>query len=163
MFWRPTVAVATILGCLTWSVPAARADVKPNGLISEGMVLQQQAKDNLWGSADAGEKVTVRFRDQEVVTEAGADGRWSVQVDAKEAGGPFALTIEGKNKIAFKDVLVGEVWVCSGQSNMEMSVGGCNQSDKDSAHKAPANPLLRMFTVQKNAQDAPVMVNIAES
>ena len=156
MLWRPTVAIATVLGWMALAMPLARADVKPNGLISEGMVLQQQTKARIWGSADAGEKVTVRFREQEVSDEAGQDGRWSVQLDSKEAGGPFPLAIEGKNKIAFKNVLVGEVWVCSGQSNMEMSVGGCKQADKDSAHNAPANPQLRMFTVKKNPQDLPV-------
>lgn len=146
-----TGALLTLL-----SVGAARADVKPNGLISEGMVLQQKTKVRVWGTADAGEKVTVKFRDQEASAEPDKDGRWSVQLDSKEAGGPFPMSIQGKNKIELKDVLVGEVWVCSGQSNMEWTINASNQSDKDVSKNSPANPMLRMFTVKKNPKDAPV-------
>lgn len=133
-----------------------RAEVKPNGLVSEGMVLQQKSKVRVWGTADAGEKVTVKFRDQEASGMPGPDGRWVVELDSKDAGGPFPMSIAGKNKIELKNVLVGEVWICSGQSNMEWRVSASNQSDKDVAVKSPANPMLRMFTVAKNPQNAPV-------
>jgi sialate O-acetylesterase len=143
-------AVALLVPALAW------AEVKPNALCSEGMVLQQKAKVKIWGSADKGEKVTVSFRGKEGSATADDHGKWVVTLDSGEAGGPFPLSIAGSNKIDYKNVLVGEVWVASGQSNMEWSVAASNQGDKDSATKAPANPMLRMFTVQKNPQAAPV-------
>src|SRR5207253_536570 len=106
MWWRTSAAAAAVVGWALWLTPACRADVKPNALIGDGMVLQQQAKVHVWGTADPGEKVSVRFRDQDASTEADGDGHWSVRLDSKEAGGPFALDIEGKNKISVKDVLV---------------------------------------------------------
>jgi sialate O-acetylesterase len=133
---------------------AVRADVKPSAICSEGMVLQQKTKSKIWGTADKGEKVTVSFRGKETSGEAGSDGQWSVAVETGEAGGPFPLSISGKNKIQYANVLVGEVWVCSGQSNMEWSVNAGNDSDKDSAKSTPVNPMLRMFTVRKNPQPA---------
>ena len=67
----------------------------------------------------------------------------------------FELTIKGNNTIAYKNILVGEVWICSGQSNMEWSVGGCDKTDKEYASSAPHNPMLRIFNVTKNPQATP--------
>src|SRR5262249_50507680 len=122
---------------------------------SEGMVLQQKAKARLWGTADPGEKVTVSFRGQDASAQADRDGKWGVQLDSKEAGGPFPLTIQGKNTIELRNVLVGEVWVCSGQSNMQWSVSSGSASDKEAAQAAPPNPMIRMFTVPRVPQDQP--------
>ena len=133
----------------------AHADVKPNALCSEGMVLQQKTKAKVWGSADQGEKVTVSFRDQKASANADGLGRWVVEVATGAAGGPFEMTIAGNNKISYKNVLVGEVWVCSGQSNMEWSVHACSNTDREFATAAPHNPQLRMFTVKKSPQAAP--------
>src|SRR5438132_8910746 len=99
----------------------ARAAVKPHALFSDGMVLQQGMRVPVWGSAEPGEKVTVRFQDQEVSTTA-QDGTWMVQLEELKAGGPYELTITGKNVIHLRNVLVGEVWICSGQSNIEWPV-----------------------------------------
>jgi sialate O-acetylesterase len=100
-----------------------RAEVKLPSLLSDGLVLQQGMKVNIWGTADPGERVTVTLGGQQVsaVTESG--GQWKVKLGPLNAGGPFTMTIAGKNTITLHDVLVGEVWVCSGQSNMEMPVG----------------------------------------
>src|SRR5438128_2055264 len=118
-FW-PALAAAALL----FAGQAARADIRLPGLISEGMVIQRKAPVHFWGWADNGEQVTVRFHDQTATTTA-RDGKWSVTLKpVADAGGPFPLTISGKNTIAFKDVLVGEVWVASGQSNMEFSLQG---------------------------------------
>jgi len=151
---RVRMAMLVFLGALTPGL--VRADVKPHALCSEGMVLQQKAKVKIWGTADKGEKVTVTFRDQNATDEAGDKGDWLVTLDSGNAGGPLPMTISGKNKIEYKDVLVGEVWVCSGQSNMEMSVGGCDNSDKETAKNTGVVPTLRMFTVKKNPQPDPV-------
>src|SRR4029077_17747551 len=96
---------------------AARAEVKAHHLFSDNMVLQQNIKVPVWGTADEGENVTVRFQGQEESTTA-ANGKWMVRLEKLKAGGPFELTISGKNRLELKNVLVGEVWICSGQSNM---------------------------------------------
>lgn len=146
--------VILLVGMGLWPA-AARADVKPHALCSEGMVLQQQTQAKIWGTADKGEKVTVTFRGKDATATADNDGHWVVTIAAGEAGGPHALKIAGNNTIEYKNVLVGEVWVCSGQSNMEQSINGSDKSDKDAATAAPHNPLLRMFTVKKNPQTTP--------
>ena len=156
MHMRQRALVALFAGLVLCQAHAVRADVKPNALISENMVLQRGGAVRVWGTADPGEKVTVTFREKEASTTADQGGRWLVRLDSGEAGGPFPMTIAGKNKLQFQNVLVGEVWVCSGQSNMEWLVGRSNQADKDSAQKAPANPRLRLFTVKKNAPATPV-------
>jgi sialate O-acetylesterase len=131
---------------------AARADVRPHALFSDHMVLQRDTPVPVWGTADDGERVTVRFQGQEVSATA-ADGRWLVWLEKLTAGGPFALTITGKNRVEFKNVLVGEVWLCSGQSNMEWSLAesGIYQEAIDTS----ANPMLRLFRVPRNAAKAP--------
>ena len=82
-------------------------------------------------------------------------GNWSVTLPASTAGGPFEMTIAGKNTINYKNVLVGEVWICSGQSNMEWKLGSSNQADKDYATSAPHNPMLRHYAVKRTPQAEP--------
>jgi sialate O-acetylesterase len=144
-----------VLAAVVLLAPAVRADVKPHALCSDGMVLQQKAEAKIWGKADPGEEVTVSFRGQMAKTRADDKGNWLVTLKATDAGGPFPMTISGKNTLNYKDVLVGEVWVCSGQSNMEWSVGGCDQSDKDFAMGAPHNAVLRLFHAQKTPTARP--------
>lgn len=99
------------------------ANVKPNNVFSNNMVLQRNAKVTVWGTADEGEKVTVAFGGQKVSTIA-KKGKWMLLLQPMSANNkPQTLLVEGKNKVTFKNVLVGEVWFCSGQSNMEMFVG----------------------------------------
>src|SRR5215468_7912808 len=132
---------------------SARADVKLPALISDGMVLQQGIAVPLWGWADEGESVTVQFQGQKVTARA-KDGKWVVRLKQLKAGGPFTLTVSGKNKIELKNVLVGEVWICGGQSNMEWRL---RQSDNAEAESAGANyPMIRFFTVPRAEVDAPV-------
>src|SRR5262250_12502 len=145
------------LKCFLWSFGAlfivtaitantARADVKLPALISDGMVLQQGMPAPLWGWADEGESVTVEFQNQKV-TAVAKNGKWMVKLKPLKAGGPFTLTVSGKNKIEFKNVLVGEVWICSGQSNMEWRL---RQSDNAEAEIAAAKyPMIRLFTVPR--------------
>lgn len=144
--WTPLLLVAAA---------TAHADVKPHALCSEGMVLQQKTKATIWGTADKGEKVVVKFREAEASAVADEEGRWSVKIASGAAGGPFDLTIEGKNAVHYKNVLVGEVWVCSGQSNMEWTVNSCSESDKTFAKSAPHNPNLRMYTMKRIPLAAP--------
>src|SRR5579863_2147315 len=115
-------SLVMMLWVLMFSVPGARAEVKLPALISDGMVLQQGMKVNIWGTADPGERVTVTLRDQEASGVADHDGQWKVKIGPLTAGGPFTLTVAGKNTLTVHDVLIGEVWVCSGQSNMGLPV-----------------------------------------
>ena len=134
---------------------AARADVRLPAVFSEHMVLQQQGTGApVWGWAEAGEKVTVKIADQQAEATADDKGQWTVRLKPLAAGGPLEMTVTGKNTISVKDVMVGEVWVASGQSNMEWSVNAINATAEQ---KAAANfPALRMFTMQKGIGSKPI-------
>lgn len=143
---------AVLLTALAITASPALAAVKPHALIGEDMVLQQGTKVPLWGSADDGEKVTVRFQGQEVSTTA-KDGKWRVDLDKLQPGGPFPMTISGTNTIQLKNVLVGEVWLCGGQSNMWWPINMSADADKTIAESA--NPKLRLFGVPLVASATP--------
>lgn len=123
---------------------AVHAAVRPHPLISDGAVLQQGMRVPVWGSANDREKITVKFQDQEVST-AARDGRWLVELKPMKPGGPFTMTITGENTVEVKDLLVGEVWVCSGQSNMAFQLLGAANAKE--AIAASADPLLRLCQV----------------
>ena len=150
------VRSAAVVCGLVWIIVAAdaRADVRLPALISDHMVLQQGMAVAIWGSADAGENITVKFRGQQVSAVAGADGRWRVFLEPMEAGGPFEMTVSGRNAITLKNVMVGEVWICSGQSNMEWPVSRAMNSEQEIAQAA--NPQVRFFTVKRAVSDRPL-------
>jgi sialate O-acetylesterase len=114
---------AAVALTLVGGISAARAAVVPHPLFADHAVLQQGADVPVWGTADPGEAVTVKIADRTAATTAGADGKWLVHLPSMKAGGPFTLTVSGKNDVVLHDVLVGEVWLCSGQSNMERQLG----------------------------------------
>jgi sialate O-acetylesterase len=121
-----------------------RADVRLPAVISHRMVVQRDAAAPIWGWADAGERVTVAFAGQTHTATAAADGAWRVTLDplrATETGAP--MTIAGKNKITIDDVLVGEVWLGSGQSNMAMTVARSLNPEAEAA--AASYPRIRFF------------------
>jgi sialate O-acetylesterase len=148
--WLVLVMGCSLVGLSTWS---ARADVKPHPLISDGMVLQQGMKAPVWGTAAEGENVTVHFQNKEVTATA-RNRHWKVELENLKAGGPFEMTIRGNNAVHLKHVFVGEVWVCSGQSNMEMPLVSTFDSAKILA--AAKNPNLRLFTVPRSPSSVPV-------
>ncbi|MEO7317517.1 MAG: sialate O-acetylesterase [Chthoniobacteraceae bacterium] len=132
---------------------AAQAAVRLPALIGDNMVLQAEAKANVWGWADPQEKVTVTFADKKGEATTGADGMWSVRLTDLKAGTEGEMTIAGTNTIALKNVIVGEVWVASGQSNMEFAVAGSLNKD---AEIAGANfPRIRMFNLKRSAKAEP--------
>ena len=100
-------------------------------IISSNMVLQQETAAPLWGWDAPGTKITVLFRGQEVTTQAGEDGKWQVRVTTGKAGGPFVLRIKGSSEVTLEGVLVGEVWVAGGQSNMWWHEGNCKNADQE--------------------------------
>src|ERR1700748_2243218 len=100
----------------------ARAEVKPASLFSDHAVLQSGMSVPVWGMASAGEKVTVSVDGVSASATAGGDGRWMVHLKKLKPGGPFEMTMRGTNTVTVRDVLVGEVWLGSGQSNMVFTV-----------------------------------------
>lgn len=141
------------------SAATAAADVKLPALISDNMVLQQGRQVAIWGWADAGEQVTVSLGEQKETATADSSGQWKVELGPLKKGGPFEMTVAGKNTLTIHNVLVGEVWVCSGQSNMEFAVwnhgvfGGAKNADQEVA--AANYPLLRLFLVKKTVAGKP--------
>jgi sialate O-acetylesterase len=143
----------------------ARADVTLAPLFTDHAVLQRDKPVPVWGRADTGESVTVKFADQTRQTKAAGDGRWIVLLDALPANALGAeLTVTGKNTLTIRDVVVGEVWLCSGQSNMEFTVEarqGTWQARTRTAHAtaeiAAANfPLIRHVRIDQRVAEAPV-------
>jgi sialate O-acetylesterase len=122
------------------------ADVKMPAIFGDHMVLQQDTALPVWGTADAGEKVTVTVGDSTDNAVADASGKWMVKLKPLPAGtAPLTMTVVGKNTLTFQDVLVGDVWICSGQSNMEFGLGNAHNA-KEEIPKANY-PLLRLFLV----------------
>src|ERR1043165_3742384 len=134
--------------------PSARADVRVPSLIGDNMVLQQGRKDRVWGWARAGERVSVTFQGRTSRVNADADGRWQVFIGPFKSGGPFTLTVAGANTLTFKNVLVGDVWVCSGQSNMEWILQNAQGGPQDAAQAD--YPEIHLFAVQKKTSDKPL-------
>lgn len=136
----------------------SQADVQPVGLFGSHMVLQREMPVPVWGTAAAGEQVTVKFGDQTVSTTAGADGKWKVQLPALPASSePRVLTISGANTLTYEDVLVGDVWVCSGQSNMELAPSrGFRDGDREKEIAAANHPLIRLITLNKVVASGPL-------
>lgn len=141
---------------------AVFADVKLPAIIGNNMVLQQGRKVPIWGWAEPNEQITVSvsWQNMPLVLIADKNGRWIFKIDSPAPGGPYEMTISGKNTITIKNILVGEVWVCSGQSNMEFSVGSMQRGNTGGfdvkQEIAEANyPEIRLFTVQKRVADTP--------
>jgi len=131
----------------------ANANVRMPLLFSDGMVLQRNKPIPVWGWADANEKVEVHFNKQTKSIITDKNGKWMVRLDAEKAGGPFELVITGKNKIVIANVLVGEVWICSGQSNMEFQVFktmNAAEEINDSNY-----PMIRHFGIAQDMSGTP--------
>ena len=135
---------------LTVFAASAHGKAALANLFSDGMVLQRERTVAVWGQAAPGENVTVRFRGAEKTAAADRAGRWQVYIPTGDAGGPFPLEVKSEAAMQSLRAWVGEVWIASGQSNMERRVGQDNSADDlaDALSQAPA-PTLRMFTVQR--------------
>ena len=130
--------------CLAVVRPAA-ADVRLPSIFADHMVVQREQPVPVWGWAKAGEQVQAALAGQTKTATADADGRWKLTFDALPAGGPHELVVQGGNRLAIRDVLVGEVWLCSGQSNMAMTVNRALNYEEE--QKAATNPQIRQFKV----------------
>ncbi|MBC6992389.1 sialate O-acetylesterase [Hymenobacter sp. BT491] len=122
------------------------AQIRLPRLISDGMILQRDAKVSIWGWAAAGEAVTVKFSGQTYRATTGPDGKWTIALPALKAGGPYEMNLDASNHLTVKDILVGDVWVCSGQSNMETPMSRVRDRYPDAVAQAN-NPMIRQFNV----------------
>ena len=137
----------TLVSLVVLFASLAAANVKLPVVFGDNMVLQRNSEVAVWGWADPGEEITVSACwKASAKTKAAADGKWSVKIKTPKAGGPHELTIKGNYTITLKNILIGEVWVCSGQSNMQWFMRGTADPEKNIAK---ANyPKIRLFTVQ---------------
>jgi sialate O-acetylesterase len=138
-----------------WLAAFASADVKLPAIFSDNMVLQRSGKTPVFGWADKGEKVSVKIGGASAEAMAGDNGKWMAMLDTSgiDAGSPVEVSVSGNNSIAIKNVLVGEVWLASGQSNMEWVVA--NSKDADMEIAQGDHPGVRMFTVKKAVAEEP--------
>jgi len=121
------------------------ADVSLPKLFSDHMVLQRNQPINIWGWATPGEKVTVTFDSKNYETTSNNSGKWSVKMDPLPAGGPYVLEVSGINDISFQGILIGDVWLCSGQSNMQWNLHQTQYQELDTTFVRDAK--VRLFTV----------------
>ena len=129
------------------------SNVKLPLIFSDGMVLQRNKQTPVWGWAEANEKIDLYFNKQHKTVITDANGKWRVNLDPEKAGGPFKLTVSGKNKITIQDVLVGEVWICSGQSNMEFQM--YKLPNFTALKEKINNPKVRQFGVAQDLSGSP--------
>ena len=147
MFIRARTAKRLIVSLATFFLScAAHAEVSLPQLLSDGIVLQRDAAAMLWGWADDGEKVVVLLDGEEVATTAAENGRWALSVGPVAAGGPHRIDVIGDNRVVVNDVYFGDVWVASGQSNMEMPLRRVREKFASEIDAADF-PLIRHFTV----------------
>jgi len=127
---------------------------KTHALFGDNMVLQRDRKVPVWGTAAPGENIVVKINGQEKTAKSDDKGNWLVWMNPSKAGGPYVMTIsDGKKNIEFKNVMYGDVWICSGQSNMAMTVSRCKDLEKE---KAEANyPAIRSITIPRVSSGAP--------
>lgn len=142
------LAVATLL----LAVPASAA-VKLPSIIGDNMVLQRDQPLPIWGWDSPGAKVTVTLGDAQASATADADGKWQVELPAQQAGGPHEITIAGSDTVTLKNVLIGEVWLCSGQSNMEWPVSASNNPQEEIA--AGDHPRIRHIKIPHTPAEKP--------
>jgi len=143
------------------SQPVLMAEIKLPSIFSDNMVLQQQSEVSFWGKATASSNVTIKtsWNGKSYSVRADKDGNWKTKVATPSAGGPYSITISDGKSITLKDVLIGEVWVCSGQSNMEMTMKGYFNQPVTGANEyiaTSSNNNIRLITVPRTSSLTPV-------
>lgn len=150
-----SLAIALTLGLIS------QAEVKMPAFFADNMVIQQNADARMWGTAKASSTVTVTpgWTNEVYNTQAGKDGKWNISFPTPAAGGPYTVTVSDGTPLTLNNVMLGEVWICSGQSNMEMPMKGFKNQPVEGANMATLksrNPNLRLFTVKRNSSTVPV-------
>ncbi len=149
--FQSTVLFLAIL--LLYSVQPGLAEVRLPHILSSNMVLQRNLEIKVWGWADSKEKVTVHFNDVTISTKADKKGKWILTLPAMKAGGPFNMKIRGKNIIELENILIGDVWICSGQSNMDWDVERSDNAEDEAANAEYTG--IRLFNISNNIQIEP--------
>jgi sialate O-acetylesterase len=152
MIWFFKLSSLVAFFCLQFGTSSA--SVLLPSFLGHHMVIQRNAGYPVWGWADPGEKVTVSFHGQKLTATTGADSLWNVTLKPMSAGGPYEMTVKGKNSITLYNILIGDVWVLSGQSNMQWPVKYSANSEKEIA--AGNHPHIRLFMVKKTAAGDPL-------
>jgi len=156
MIKRKTICALAFMQALllTTGVNTLHAKVRLPKIFSSNMVLQQGQANPIWGWADKGEKVAISIAGKSIIAKTGKDGKWKVFLPVLDYGGPYTLIVKGDNLIELNNILIGEVWVCSGQSNMGWQLKLCNNGAQEVAN---ANyPRIRLFTVPKKISQFPL-------
>lgn len=141
------------LAILLLAVQSTKANVKVASIFSDNMVLQADRKITVWGIADQAESVTVEINGKSAITRAGFDGKWQLELPPMEYGGPYELNVIGDDTITLKNIMVGEVWLCGGQSNMHMTVRGVENAKEEMANANFKN--IRFLTIPKSGNTNP--------
>ena len=143
-----------ILILLTFNTTSSKAEVRFADIFSSHMVLQRNIDLKIWGYANPGEKLTLNFNNKDYKIRANKDGKWEITLKPISAGGPYQMSVEGENKITLKDILIGDVWVCSGQSNMLWTVANSDNSKNEIANANYSN--IRLFSVPLKISAEPI-------
>jgi sialate O-acetylesterase len=157
---KETFRVTCLLAFIFVQSFSSKAAIKLPYFFSDNMVLQQQTDAVIWGWANAGSnvQVTTSWNKAKYSAKADANGKWKLKVKTPVAGGPFSITISDGTPVTLKNVLIGEVWLCSGQSNMEMPMKGFRDQPIHGANDAvfnSANDQIRLYTVPRSVQRTP--------
>jgi sialate O-acetylesterase len=147
-------SLALTVGVFVLLSARVQADVELPAIFGDNMVLQRGREVPVWGTAEPGETVRVRLWRRTARTRADENGEWMVRLAAQEAGGPFTMKVYGDNAVEFENVMLGDVWVCSGQSNMEWPVASVRNAEEEV--QAADHPDIRLFTVQKKVAQEPL-------
>lgn len=147
-----------LFGLTVLFTTTTKAQLRLPKIFGDSMVLQRNAPVRIWGWASPAEKITIQFHNQSKTIQANAGGNWEAVLAAEPAGGPYQLQVKGKTTITLQGILMGDLWVCSGQSNMEMPVNsGWGKVLNAEEEVATANyPAIRLFTVEKNIEGKPI-------
>lgn len=149
-----------ILGAIIAAASTASAKVTLPRIFSNGMVMQQQTEANLWGTAKANAtvKITTSWNKKTITTKTDNDGKWKVSITTPSAGGPYSITFNDGEKTVVNDILMGELWICSGQSNMEMPMKGFKNQPVENAVEDilhSSDKEMRLFTVKRTSKFEP--------
>jgi sialate O-acetylesterase len=132
----------------------SRAAIRLPALVGDHMVLQRDKPINVWGFAKPAEAVTISFVGKSYTTTTGSNGKWLIKMPALKAGGPYQMVLTGENTITLNDILIGDVWICSGQSNMEFQLSQANNAAEEV--KNANYPQIRLFSVNKSIDLKPL-------
>ncbi len=150
---KTSTSLFAFLVLFTFLFSTAYADIRLPEILSSDMVLQRGKEIKLWGWADENEKVKIKFNGQVRKTRADENGNWTIIFPALEAGGPYEIQISGKNEIRLENILIGDVWICSGQSNMAWNVKRSDNAEEEIRNAG--YPEIRLLHIDNNFSYAP--------